>query len=206
MPWLTENKDVLKEGYVYSKKMRIPETLLSEHSIVLTKKDIKKIKKFPVHIVLLWNNTENNIEKRYYCGKLHGPPISHLLLRDFEKKESKVEKFEMEYFQISSLILKRFQHQKTLKCQSLTQEWLARWIIYNIISNPLQWLKKEEERIIMLLDEYDIKNIQLIYPEIKSKETAVEDVKRTYNEYPCVINIPDDISDKLLGWVDEYFN
>ena len=72
-----------------------------------------------------------------------------------------------------------------------------------MVINKDLWLDKEKERIIMLKEEFDLMNIKKIYPEIKSMETAVNDMIRLYVQNPYKINVSK--IEKVLGWLNEYF-
>ena len=55
----------------------------------------------------------------------------------------------------------------------------------------------------MLKNEFDLSNLQKIYPEVKSLDTAVNDMLELYTSNPYIMDV--DKMDNLLGWLDDYF-
>jgi len=110
---------------------------------------------------------------------------------------------EIPYNILNMWVVNRCKYQDKPDCQPLKQEWVARWIIFNIVNNKDAWLNKEKERITMLKEEFDLLNIKKIYPEINSMDTAVNDMIQLYVQHPHKMNTSN--LENILGWLNEYF-
>ena len=194
MRWLIPGE---KFDPVYVRTMKVPMSSFGEHSIILN-----EYIQTPVHLVLKWPKNK----KKYYCGYLETQPKRILLLSDI-KKDSTIsapkEKQMVSFHTLHKWVVNRCKYQDSPDCQVTHQEWVSRWIIFNLISNKDVWLKKEKERIDMLKNEFDLSNLQKIYPEVKSLDTAVNDMIELYTSNPYIMDV--DKMENLLGWIDEYF-
>ena len=200
MRWLNSNE---KFDPCYMRHMKVPISSFGDHSIILN-----KYIKTPVHLILFWPKTR----KKYYCGWITAQPTRIMLLSDIKQDTSldnvsiEMEKRppeEISYNILNMWVVNRCKYQDKPDCQTLKQEWVARWIIFNIVHNKDTWLNKEKERILMLKEEFDLVNIKKIYPEINSMETAVNDMIQLYVHHPYKMNTSN--MENILGWLDEYF-
>ena len=194
MRWLSNNE---KFNPCYIRTMKVPVASLGPHTIVLN-----KYIETPCHLILHWPKDR----KKYYCGFVKEQKARMMLLSDIQTEdnvESTKERIEVSYSVIHSWVVNRCKYQTIPDCQSTHSEWTARWIIFNVISNKDKWLIKEKERLNMLMSEFDLSNLQKIYPEVKTMKTAVNDMIELYTSSPHVMDT-DKISN-LLGWLDDYF-
>jgi len=97
--------------------------------------------------------------------------------------------------EIASIVLRRFQKVGEIPdVQSVDNEKIIRAVVFTVAKRcgrVKNWLEIERSRLKQLAEYFDLKNMKLIYPMIKSKDTAWEDVKQSYNSMPTV-NVPEE--------------
>lgn len=161
-----------------------------------------------VNTVILGSSFEGHVflktkKNMYHLGDASGltPPI---MLGHLYKQETKKIK-EIHTSDIVSVVIRRLQNKKVdiPDVQPLEYEKLARSAIWSIVvKNSLmdKWVEMEKRRISTLFDYYSYENIsELIYPMIKSKNSAMFDVEKAYvNGNIIPLNLP---SYDVFKWV-----
>ena len=192
MRWLSKNENF---SPCITTNMSISWRAIGPNTIAL-----KESVTCPTHIILKWKNG-----KRYYCGYLESVSKISMLLKDFKKPDDEIEVKKERFMSVSVLnekILKRCMYQSDPRVMSLENEKIARWVIYNLVDNKEIWFELEKQRIEMLKEHFDISNIKLIYPEIKSLDTAVNDVHYFYKNSPIKMNISH--IKVIFSWLDSF--
>lgn len=124
-----------------------------------------------------------SMKNLYFLGDASGltPPI---MLKHLHKIKTE-KNIEVHTSEVVSVVIRRLQNKKSdiPDVQPLRYEKLARSVIWSIaIRNNLmdKWISMEKKRIIELFEYYTADNIRLIYPMVKSKETAINDIETNY--------------------------
>lgn len=159
--------------------------MVKPHKIIVTKipwiayhkKSVVLTSSFDGHLFL---KTKKGL---YYLGDASGltPPI---MLENLYHKKMKPQKM-MHTSEIVSIVMRRFQTSKTdiPDVQQTKYEKIARSVIwYIVIEYNLydRWIDLEKKRVETLLEHYNLDNLKLIYPMVKSKTTALIDVEHAY--------------------------
>lgn len=157
--------------------------------------------------VLLGSGFNGNVilktkKAMYYIGDATGlsPPI--MLGQLYNIKSNNIQNVHTS--EIVSVVIRRLQNKKVdiPDVQPYNYEKLARSAIWSIaMKNGLmdKWIKMEKDRVKLLFDSYSMENIILLYPMIKSKNTAMNDVEMGYvNGNVIPLKIP---CDEVFQWV-----
>lgn len=132
---------------------------------------------FNGHVVL---KIKNNM---YYLGDATGlsPPI--MLGHLYKVKSKKIQ--EVHTSEVVAVVIRRLQDRKTdiPDVQPTTYEKIARSVIWSLVlkNNMMdKWISLEKDRVKLLLENYTFDNVLLVYPMVKSKNNAINDVENSY--------------------------
>lgn len=158
----------------------IPWSVHHRHTVILNKE-------FDGHVYL------KTTEGLFYLGDSSGlkAPIMLGNILQYRKKRIDIRSVT----EIASIILRRFQVAGEIPdVQSSENEKIIRSVVYSLAKKHEcidAWLHMEESRLKELLSHYDLANIQLVYPMVKSKESAWQDVRTSYQSIRC-IHVPEE--------------
>ena len=146
----------------------------------------------------------------YHLGDSTGL-ASPVFLRSFKEPPQKSAPKLVHISQIIDVVLRRF-HSQLIEKQipdvlSVQQEAISRGVLKFIASkeNLLdKWINMEKLRCQHIIEYYNIDNIKLLYPMIRTQDTWADDIKQAYLDGSIKPIIVPDI--QIFSWVNDVLN
>jgi hypothetical protein len=147
--------------------------------------------------------TGNRVKERHYVGDAKGlrAPI---MMGDFRTVVEKTQPPVL-FHKIMSIVLSRFQNRvQTLQCEKIARSVILTVAVEGGVVDT--WVDLEKIRLRQLVEDYTLPNIRLIYPMVRSLDTACDDVEKSYIDGRVMPMTLQPELTNALAWAIDFIN